>query len=374
MNSPIAMIVPGGVGVEHNIPSLVQLIHRLSLSRIIYLYSFSPLQLHPALDTENVVHIIPNAWCQKNHYISMIYIVFKIVFDYRAHSFSLIHCHWISPAGLTGIFANYFLKLPLVLTLPGGDTVYIPSIDYGGMRSPLSRFLIRWCCHHADSVVILSQFQQLIMKTNGIQPINLRMIPYGVDMTQFGFRPKQITYPLQLISIGNINRVKNIFLQLKTLDLLLKHIDCRLTIVGPDLMDGEIQTAAESLKIADRIEWKGQTDHSEIPELLHSSHIALHTAHYDAEAVVLMEAFAAGTVAVGMRVGLLADCDDDKNCTIDNSDHDLLAEKILRIIRDPRLYESLQARNRTFAEQHTIDWTVSQYEMVYGELLKGKSK
>lgn len=374
MNLPIAMIVPGGIGIEHNIPSLVQLIHRLSSSRVIYLYSFSSEKIHPLLVSENIIHTVPLTWCRRNHYASMLYFIFKLLLDYRTHKFTLLHSHWIAPAGLTGTIANIFLKLPFMITLPGGDTVNIPSIKYGGIRSPLHLFLIRWCCHRADCIVVLTDFQEAIMRSNGINPKNLRTIPYGVDISQFHFQPKQISVPLQLISVGNINPVKNIFLQLQTIASLLDRIDCRLMIVGPDLMEGELKKAAESLNIADRIEWKGKSRHSEIPSLLHSAHILLHTAQYDAEAVVVMEAFSAGTVVTGTRVGLLSDCDTEGNYTIDNSDAAMLTEKILTIARDPQLYASLQKKNRTYAEQHSIDWTASKYEMVYQELFGRDSK
>ncbi len=374
MKPHIAVVVPGGVGKEQNIPSLVQLLYRLSTSHIIHLYSFSSQNLHPLLVDQKIIHIIPLEWCQRRRLFSTIYFFFKLLKDQRKHSFSLFHCFWVSPAGWTAFCANIFLRLPLVLTLPGGDTVYLPSVDYGGMRSPLYRLLIRWCCHTADQVVILTRYQEIIMRVNGIHPKQIQIIPYGVDTNQFYFQPKQISTPLQLISIGSINRVKDVFMQIRTFASLRDRIDCTLIIVGPDLMQGEVKKFAESLNIADVIEWKGQCKHSEIPSLLHTSHFLLHTSRYEAEAVVIMEAFSTGTMVAGTRVGLLADCDTNGEYSVDNNDPDLLAEKILSIVHNPQQYRSLQEKNRKYAEQYTIDWTAVQYERMYKELIPTSSK
>jgi glycosyltransferase involved in cell wall biosynthesis len=365
MKPHVAMIVPGGVGKDQNIPSLVQLIYRLSTSYIIHLYSFSSEELHPLLVGQKIVYI---ASFHKRRLFSMIYFFFTILKDHRDFNFSLIQSFWISPAGWLAFCAKMYLGVPFVITLPGGDTVYLPSIHYGGMRSLLHRQLIQWCCHNADQVVVLSQFQKFIMRMNDIRSKKIHIIPYGVDTAQFHFQPKQISTPLRLISIGSINRVKDVSLQIQTVTSLRRHIDCTLMIVGPDLMNGENQKLAKQLHVTDVIEWKGQTKHSDIPSLLQSAHILLHSSRYDAEAVVIMEAFSAGTVVVGTRVGLLADRDSDGEYTVDTSDADILAEKILSIVQNPKQYRSLQEKNRRYAEQYTIDWTAAQYDQMYQEL------
>jgi glycosyltransferase involved in cell wall biosynthesis len=373
MRHRIAVVVPGGVGKDQNIPSLVQLLYRLSVAHVLYLYSFSPGELHPLLARQEVIYCVPPKWSQRMKIFSVIYFFFKLHKDQWAHSFSLLHCFWISPAGLTALAVNVFLRLPIVLSLPGGDTVHIPSIQYGSMKSQLHRLLIRWCCRRADYVVLLTQYQEAIALKNGIHPQNTRIIPFGVDTSQFTYQPKQLSAPLQLISIGSINRVKDVFMQIKTFTLLLQQMDCHFMIVGPDILNGKAYEFAKSLNVAHMIQWKGQCSHSEIPYLLHESHLLLHTAWYEAEGVVIREAFSAGTVVVGTRVGLLAEIDPTKECTVDTHNPDHLTKIILNIIRDPKLYKQLQETNRQYAEQCTIDWTAAEYKKLYRELFRKES-
>jgi glycosyltransferase involved in cell wall biosynthesis len=368
MKHRLAVVVPGGVGRSHFIPSLVQLLDRLSASYSLSIYSFSPDELHPLLAGQGIEHSVPPKWFLRHKILSLIYFYFKIQRDHWVHPFSLLQAFWVIPSGLTVMAVNVLLRLPVVLSLPGGDTVRLPSIHYGGMKSELFRRLIRRCCMSADSVVMLTRFQEAAALMHGVVPAKVRIVPYGVDTAQFSFRPKPLSYPLQLISIGSINRVKNIFLQIDTLALLRREIDCRLTVVGKDIIHGQAHAHAEALNVGHLIQWAGNSAHDEIPSLLHESHVLLHTAWYEAEGVVMMEAFAAGTVVAVVRVGLLAEIDAEGECSVDQYDASALCEKILGLVRNPARFAQIQARNRQHAEHYTIDRTAAEYRKLYEEL------
>jgi glycosyltransferase involved in cell wall biosynthesis len=365
MKPRAAVIVPGGVGSGRHIPSLVQVLFRLTTSHEIHLYSFSSADRHPLLDLPNLEYTVPPKWMQPHKFLSLLFIVLKIVKDHHARSFSLVHCFWIFPSGVAALAASVFVRRPIVLTLPGGDTVRIPVIRYGGMKSPVHRALIRLCCSRADHTVMLTTYQEGIARANNLRFTNVRIIPFGVDMPQFTFRPRDLATPLRLLSIGSMNTVKDIFLQIETFAVLRREIECRFTIVGEDILEGRARAFAASLHVADLIQWKGYCAHDEIPSLLYDAHLLVHTAWYEAEGVVLMEAFAAGTVVVGTRVGLLAETDTGGEYTIEAHDPALLAETILALIRKPERYRSLQNKNRLFAERHTIDWTAAAYQSLY---------
>ena len=367
MKRRVAIIVPGGIGKEQHIPALLQLVSRLSAAYTLHIHSFSPEELHPSLVRQGVVSTMLPSWIRGRRLPAMICVFFELLKSRRTHPPCLIHAFWVFPAGLTALAAGLFLKCPVVLTLPGGDTVHLPEIRYGGMKSPLHRALVRWCCRRADRVVFLTRFQEERARAQGIHPEHGRIVPYGVDTDEFSFQPRALSTPLQLISIGSINRVKEVALQIRTLAHLLQQVDCRLTVVGPDLMDGAIRRLAESLHVSHAVDFRGECSHSELPSLLYASHMLIHTAWYDAEGVVIMEAFAAGTVAIGTRVGLLAEVDTAHEFTVDRYDPALLAELILRIVRDPKQYRTFQERNRRFAERFSGDWTKREYAKLYDE-------
>ena len=370
MERRIAVIVPGGVQEGQHIPAIVGLLSRLSRFNTIHLYSFSDGPIHPLLDCPEIIRELAPKLLRWSKLLSMKYFFFKILADHRRHVFSLLHCFWINPAGITGLFTNLLAKIPFLLSLPGGDIVYLKSINYGGMRSPFHRAFIRWCCRMADRVTILSRYQESIMKMNRVYPRRSAIIPFGVDANAFSYRPKEFSIPLRMISIGNINGVKDIFVQIDTLAILRRKIDSRLTIVGPDHLKGELREYARDLRVEQFIDWTGERPHSDVPSILQSSHLLLHTAWYEAQAMVVMEAFTAGTLVVGTRVGMLSDMDINEECTVVEHDATLLAEKILHLIEHPPKIQSIRERNRKYAEEHSIEWTALQYQKLYEEMIR----
>ena len=369
MERRIAVIIPGGVQREQNIPALVGLLSELSKSNNIHLYSFSDGALHPSLERPEVHREVPPKMLQWSNLLSLTYFFFKIQTDHSRYAFSMLHSFWIHPAGLTGLIANMILKIPFVLTLPGGDTVYLKTIKYGGMRSPFHRAVIRWCCRRVDRVTILSRYQESIMKTNRVCPKITAIIPFGVDIKEFPYRPKELSFPLRLVSVGDINRVKDIFLQIETMSILRRTVDCRLTIVGTDQLKGMTREYARALGVDEFMDWAGGRPHSEIPAILQSCQFLLHTSMYDAQAVVVMEAFATGTAVVGTRVGTLSDMEGHEAFTVSERDPSLLAEKILQLIGNPEKIDSIRKNNRTYAKEHSIEWTAAQFQKLYQEMI-----
>jgi glycosyltransferase involved in cell wall biosynthesis len=369
MERRIAVIVPGGVGSAEWIPSLVQVLHRLSTRHRLAIYSYSRCTPHPLLTGDGIALTTPPMWCLGLRPLTFLYFYVKIQLDHRRHPFILLHSYWIFPSGLTALAVNVSLRIRSVLSLPGGDTVRLPSIEYGGMRSEVHRRLVRRCCAAADAVVVLTEYQKTKALENGIHLQHARVIPYGVDTGQFSFKPLPFSPPLRLISIGSLNRVKNIFLQIDAYAILCRSTECLFTIVGEDTMLCAAQRYAESLHVAHLIQWKGQCTHEEIPGLLHGAHMLVHTAFYEAEGVVLMEAFAAGTVVIGTRVGLLSRQDVARECILDDNDPVHLAAKILTLFGDVPGAERVRNENRHYAERTSIDWTADAYSSLYEELI-----
>ncbi len=369
MKKQIAIIVPGGIGIEHHIPSLLHLLHELSSSYTLHLYSLSCTDLHPLLQHPDIHYTSPAGIFSKNRTLSVIFIFCKIGFDQLKKHFDVIHGFWILPAGFIAAIIGKLFRLPTVITIPGGDIVRIPRIQYGGMKTPLHRSMIRWCCRSAEKIIVLTHFQHEIMRRNKITARDISIIPYGVDIKQYGFRPRPISSPLNIVSIGNINEVKDVFTQIQTVALLSRTIDCRLTIVGPDILNGKTQAYAKELNIIDKIQWIGKQKYSEIPALLQSSHLLLHTSLYDAQAVVIMEAFASGTMVVGTRVGLLADTDTENSHSAEPENAKALAEIILALINNPMQRQTMQKRNREYAERFNNSWTASEYRNVYQKVI-----
>lgn len=261
------------------------------------------------------------------------------------------------------------LHIPSIVSLLGGDVIYLPTICYGSMRTDAHKKMITWCIRNADCVTVLTRFQEKVMKANGVSREHVSIIPFGVNITQFSFRPHATSGRLEFIFIGNLNKVKDPYTAIRTFSLLTRNHDHHLTVVGSDTLDGGVQEYARSLNVYERVAWKGKVLHEAIPSLLHSADFLLLTSLFEGEAVVVMEAFACGVLVAGTRVGLLADVGDDE-VTIESGDAIGLAEKIERLISQPERLQEMRVKNRKLAEHYSIEWTYSEYSRLYEEIVK----
>jgi glycosyltransferase involved in cell wall biosynthesis len=364
----IAIVIPGGIGIDDNIPVLLDLLCRLSNTFEVFAYSFSLLEVHPTLLSASCTVTFAPRIFQFN-VTKALYFLWKIRKDHAVKHFSVIHGFWIFPQGLLAVLLGKLFNLPTVVTLPGGDITYIPEIHYGGISNPFKKILAGWCIHHASEIVLLTRFQQATMQKHGIRRENVSIIPYGIDVDRFKFRPHQFSHPLELVFIGNLNRVKDPFTVLHVFSLLLKKYDCRLTLIGSDILKGTVQAYARTLGVYDYIRWKGKLSYEQIPIELSSSDILLVTSLFEGQAVVVLEAFASGVLVVGTNVGLLADIGDDRT-TAAPKDAAGLSDRIDELIRHPERMNNLLLQNRGYAESFSAGWTFEQYTKLYYSLIE----
>ena len=371
-NKPrIAILVPGGIGKDDNIPSLLDLICRIAVSYDVSIYSLSRLTPHPLL-TSNLCSIsfAPDVFGRHN-FLKAVYFLWRIRRDHAQKKFSIVQGFWVKSQGIVAVLAGKLMRIPSVVSLLGGDAVYLPSIRYGGLRNGFHRKIIQWCVCQADRVSVLTNFQQRTMGANGVMCKYLSIIPFGVDTSKFIFQPRTLSEPIRFSFIGNLNKVKDPFTLIKVFSLLVRKINCTLTVVGPDILNGQAYEFAGTLGINDKIQWRGKVPHDAIPSILQETNFLLLTSLFEGEAVVVMEAFASGAVVVGTNVGMLADIGDDRVLVMPG-DADGLAEKIEKLIAQPLVIREMQSANRALAEKYTAEWTWSEYKKLYEELLKGK--
>ena len=367
IKTAIAILVPGGIGKDDNIPVLLELLRRLSTLFDITIYSFSDREPHPSL-APDLCRVIRAPGIIKLNFLKTVYFIRRISKDHSNKQFALIHGFWIMPQGIAAVLAGKLLKIPALVTLPGGDITYLSAIHYGSLANPIKRKLTAWCIERASRIVMLTRYQQAIMERNGISRMQVSIIPFGVDVSEFEFKPRPFSQTLHLLSIGNLNRVKDPFMLIKAFSLLDQNHKCRLTVIGSDILKGEVQAYARKLGVFKKIQWMGKLPHEEIPVQLSSADILLMTSLYEGQSVVVLEAFASGVVVAGTNVGLLADLESDA-LTVSPGDAAGLTKIIEELICQPKNIPLLQSKNRKYAETFSAGWTFGEYIKLYHELI-----
>jgi glycosyltransferase involved in cell wall biosynthesis len=362
----LAILVPGGIGIDHHVPVLLDLLTRLSRSCDLRIYSFSDLDPHPALQGPACTVIRPPASCAAV-LMKAAWFLHRIRKDHGLRPFDAVHGFWILLQGVVAVAAGRMLGIPSLVTLPGGDIADLPDIAYGSLSRPRNRPVVAWTLRHASHTVLLTRYQQDLMEAQALPLERISIIPYGVDLERFPFGPTPFAPPFQFLFIGNLNRVKDPFTLLGAFRDLAERFDCRLTVLGTDLLGGDVQALAQAWGLEGRIDWRGKVGHDQIPEALSRSHLLLMSSRFEGQSMAVLEAFAAGVPVVGTRVGILADRG-EPDLTALPGDAAGLARIAGELLADPERVSALRDANRRYAEARSAAWTCQEYLNLYERL------
>jgi len=105
--------------------------------------------------------------------------------DHLKKRFSVVCAFWGFPGGFLATLLSKVLFRPSLVCLQGGDSVGIPSLNYGVMHRGFKR-LVLWTYRNATVLTALTFFQKNLLHGYGLsRPI--RIIPLGADPSVFKF-------------------------------------------------------------------------------------------------------------------------------------------------------------------------------------------
>ena len=90
----IAIIVPGGIGIDDNIPVLLELLCRIAELFDVTIYSSSNLETHPSLTSSQCMVIYAPSKI-KSGFLKALFFIWKIRKDHATKQFVLIQGFWI---------------------------------------------------------------------------------------------------------------------------------------------------------------------------------------------------------------------------------------------------------------------------------------
>jgi glycosyltransferase involved in cell wall biosynthesis len=208
-----------------------------------------------------------------------------------AGSYDLIHCHFIMPDGLLGLWLRKKLKLPLVVTAHGSD---VPG--YNPDRFKLIHKLIspawRRSVRSIDKIVCPSEYLQSLI-TISEPRANTTTIPNGFDVDRFN--PARIRRNSILIVTRMLER-KGVQDVLKACAEPGLDYDLNIVGTGPYLdtlidLDKQLGTNANFHGWLDN-------DSEELRELLETAAVFVFPSHAENFPLVLLEAMAAGAAII----------------------------------------------------------------------------
>ena len=294
----IAILTPGGVdrsGIERVIPHLLWQIERLTRGGDeVHVFAFNqePLPGHWPLFGAT----IHNAGREPR----LLTVLKMLIAEHRRGRFDILHAFWALPCGVAGAIATHLLRVPLVLTLPGGDLANHPRIGYGGAIRPGSRLKVRFATASAAAVTAASPAMCDQARAVGIHTIR---IAHGVALDRWPKRAparRDQSAPLKLLHIGSLNLVKDQATMLRAA-ARLKALGQAFTldVIGEDTLGGAVQRYAAELGLADHVRFHGFMPHAALRPWMGQTDILLVSSIHEGGPLVMLEAAIAGVPTRG---------------------------------------------------------------------------
>ena len=257
----------------------------------------------------------------------------------------VVNAHYTVTHGAIAVVSRY---RPLVVTVWGSDAARGDRPARGPKRW-LNRFVLR----HATAVTTASQFLAGIATTLGGESVVPRVVPFGVDTTEF--RPAMPTEPL----IGFVKRFDRRYdpVTLVRAFAAMRQPGWRMLMVGGGPLHDELAGEAQRLGVADRVDLRGSIPPDDVPALLGSLAILANPSASESFGVVNLEAAATAIPVVATRVGGTAETviEGETGLLVPVGDAAAMAAALDTLAGDAALRERMGAAGRRMVEQH-FDW------------------
>jgi glycosyltransferase involved in cell wall biosynthesis len=370
----IGLIVPGGVdrsGRMLVIPVLLALIDRLARNHEVVVVSLDPKAEPSEYELLGARVVTLGAAKSRTQPSRAAFTLWKLMSALRTAGggFDLLHAFWVSPQGTLAIAAGKLLGTPVVVSIGGGELVWLPAIQYGGMKTLRSRLTISATLRLAKAVSGPSKY---VLSNAAKIRRDIEWIPTGVDTKIFQGSTERICGPpWHLIQVAGLNQVKDqetLLHAVRQVANVCPHIvvDC----IGVDALNGCVQALAHDLGIAEIVRFHGVLTIDEIVPFYNRAHLFVQSSLHESMGAAVLEASASGVPTVGTNVGIVAEMAPQAAIAVPTSNPDALAKGILELLRDSRRRESIALAAQNFARTQNADWTAAQFEKIYRRVIR----
>jgi glycosyltransferase involved in cell wall biosynthesis/ubiquinone/menaquinone biosynthesis C-methylase UbiE len=373
----VGLIVPGGFGSGgegNTMPALAALVDELVVRHEVHVFAFaSPKPADHMLGGAHIHHV-EYPWLPSGTGLARRGAVFGRLGWQLAHEilrlsaprpFEVLHAFWANEPGLLGGLIGRALKVPVVLSLGGGEAVFIPSIGYGGAGTTLGRTLGDLAFRLADEITAGTEFARSFLAAR--VAARTLVIPLGIAWRNLDASPlRPPGPPWRLLHVASLNRVKD----QKTLLAAFKQVvdrglDVVLDCVGEDTLHGEVQSLAGSLGLAPRVNFHGFLSEDRLAPFYRGAHLLVLSSRYESQGVVILEAAATGLPTVGTAVGLLPALAPAGARCVDPGDAAALADIVAQLLGDEGSRLAMGSAAQRFARAHDAAWTAQRFEEIY---------
>ena len=239
---------------------------------------------------------------------------------------------------------------------------------------PYLDWLVERIAYEAKNIILItpSYYEKIVHKIGTLQSEKICIIPNAVDDFWFESRAvvKDLHAPVELISVGEINKNKNLGTTLKIIKALNdRGITLHFTVVGDGKLTKKYKRAAKRLGVADSVSFEGwQNSKEKIKEYYEKSDIFIMLSFKETFGAVYIEALSQGLPIIYTRNqgvdGYFQQGSVGYSC--DPRDVDCAAESLIKIIER---YSDISKESLLEAKRFSIEKTAFKYKQVIDRMM-----
>jgi glycosyltransferase involved in cell wall biosynthesis len=293
----------------------------------------------------------------------------------------IIHVHSPFTMGRVGLRYASKLNIPLLFTY---HTRYDQYVHYVPLAQDIAREVtIKYSsnfCNHCNHIIAPSAEIESIIRAFKVKtPISV--IPSGVPIDKYqggdhGWLREHYAIPAKnriLLFVGRLTQEKNIPFLIQTFKQVKeKQPDTTLVIIAQGPLEEELKDLVKMLGLSlhDDVIFTGVMPFNSLVNAYYSADLFVFASLTETQGLVLIEAMAAGLPVVAVRAsGVREMVDDGINGLLTDCDTGELAAAILRVLKDEKLYHSLQVNAIKKADQLSSHNMAIELEKVYMDLV-----
>jgi len=296
---------------------------------------------------------------------------------------AIIATKW-SPEGQAYLLSGLRSRCPLVLMGYGREFLPEPGRR---LRAWAQRAVLR----ASRGAIVISRFTAAQMRAAGVPPGGIRIVPPGIDPTEFpppaglAAARQRLGWPNgpTVLTIARLVRRKGVDTVIEALPAIARAVpDVHHVVLGGGPESERLTALAETLGVRDRVRFLGSlSDHDKAVCLHLCDVMAMPSRDLPSEppegfGIVYLEANLCGKPVVAADTGGVADAvEEGTNGILVQPDRpDQIAEAVVRLLTDPGLARSLgEAGRRRAAERFAWSAIAPQFTEAVGQLIGRES-
>jgi glycosyltransferase involved in cell wall biosynthesis len=211
---------------------------------------------------------------------------------HKTNPIDVVHSLWLKECALIGNYISKSLRTNHVCTAMGTDVLKNRNIY-------LKLLNLRYV-----HVVVVSDFQNQHLKASRAS-LNTRLIPWGIANEGTEMLKSFDHRLVDVLGVGSLSTVKDYKTFIETIKILVRdQPDLKVKIIGDGPLLNELKLNVQRHNLSDNIDFLGHLSNDVVQEYMQNSRVLLHTATFESQGYVFLEALKNGMKIVSRKVGI----------------------------------------------------------------------